>query len=102
MDGQGCTCGADWYGDCGCGADWTDSEKAALEAELAEARKDVARMDTLEKRDCWIGVYGEYDVSSEYAAGGGYCDTVRGVCDRILATAEPNPPSDTGGTQHSS
>ena len=102
MDGQGCTCGAAWHGECGCGADWTDSEKAALEAELAEARKDVARMDTLECMGCWIDVLWTTGPIPTYKAGGGYIRTVRDVCDAILATPPANPPAGTGDTQHSS
>jgi hypothetical protein len=52
--------------------------------ELDALRKDKARLDWLETQDCWIGVRGEYDITSDYAAGVGYSETVRSVCDRAM------------------
>ena len=102
MDGHNCTCGAYYEGECGCGADWENSELwglrsevNALKAELAEARKDVARMDVLETLKCWIGVFGEWDVDTKFAAGEGFHDTVREVCDVVLRQRAATPPVDT-------
>lgn len=44
---------------------------------------DKNRIDCLEKQDCWIGVYGEYDINTQFACGGGYADSVRSVCDQL-------------------
>lgn len=46
---------------------------------------DKNRIDCLEKQDCWIVVPGEYDVNTRFGCGGGYVNSVRSVCDKLLA-----------------
>jgi hypothetical protein len=63
------------------------SEPVVGQDELDELRKDKARLDWLETQACWIGVRGEYDISPDNAAGGGYSLTVRAVCDLAIGKA---------------
>jgi hypothetical protein len=60
------------------------SESVVGQDELDELRKDKARLDWLETQSCWIGVRGEYDITPDSNAGGGYSETVRSVCDRAI------------------
>jgi hypothetical protein len=65
------------------------SEPVVGQDELDALRKDKARLDWLETQACWIGVRGEYDISPDYAVGGGYSVTVRAACDSaMLAVSE--------------
>jgi hypothetical protein len=56
--------------------------------ELDALRKDKARLDWLETQACWIGVRGEYDVTPDYAVGGGYSVTVRAACDIAMSNTK--------------
>jgi hypothetical protein len=64
------------------------SEPVVGQDELDELRKDKARLDWLETQACWIGVRGEYDITPDSAAGGGYSVTVRAVCDLAMSKAK--------------
>lgn len=62
-----------------------------LERELNEANEkikqleaDKVRLDWLETQDCWIGVYGEYEINTRLAVGGNYCESVRAGVDKAM------------------
>lgn len=54
---------------------------ADLNEQLAAAKADTERLDWLETQDCWIGVFGEYDIDANIKAGGGYTQGVRAAID---------------------
>jgi hypothetical protein len=56
------------------------------QSELAELRRDKARLDWLETKSCWIGVHGEFELKCEYTAGGCFRDTIRATCDEFVPT----------------
>jgi len=56
-------------------------------AEKAEA--DTRRMDWLERYNCWIGVYGEYDIGAQWHGGGTESESLRAVVDAALADDPP-------------
>lgn len=47
-------------------------------------RKDKERLDWLETQDCWIGVYGEYDINARICAGGSHSQRIRSAVDAAM------------------
>lgn len=52
-------------------------------------RKDKERLDWLETQDCWIGVYGEYDINARICAGGSHSQRIRSAVDAARKEAQP-------------
>jgi hypothetical protein len=60
-----------------------------LERENAALRADKERLDWLETQDCWIGVYGEYDINARICAGGSHSQRIRSAVDAARKEAQP-------------
>ena len=60
-----------------------------LAVENAALRKDKERLDWLETQDCWIGVYGEYDINARICAGGSHSQRIRSAVDAARKEAQP-------------
>ena len=54
-----------------------------------ELRADKERLDWLETQDCWIGVYGEYDINARICAGGSHSQRIRSAVDAARKEAQP-------------
>jgi len=61
---------------------WLLEQNAAL-------RADKERLDWLETQDCWIGVYGEYDINARICAGGSHSQRIRSAVDAARKEAQP-------------
>jgi hypothetical protein len=62
---------------------------AELERENIALRADKERLDWLETQDCWIGVYGEYDINARICAGGSHSQRIRSAVDAARKEAQP-------------
>ena len=65
------------------------AEVAELRRENAALRADKERLDWLETQDCWIGVYGEYDINARICAGGSHSQRIRSAIDAARKEAQP-------------
>ena len=65
------------------------AEVADLRRENAALRADKERLDWLETQDCWIGVYGEYDINARICAGGSHSQRIRSAVDAARKEAQP-------------
>ena len=53
-----------------------------------QLRADKERLDWLETQDCWIGVYGEYDINARICAGGSHSQRIRSAVDAARKEAQ--------------